>query len=326
MKTNLKFGIATIILLSFLHWQCKDEDVFFPYGDDAIGFNFDWKNNTFDDLKTEEYTFEFDPHLYFEYTFPDFSRLTFDPSIFQLDISPSECSTVKAVVRRALVKKDMVANGVGTNSNNEILESSGMFYLEIFCNGKSVNLKPGAKYQIQIPVDQSNINPEVDLFYGEETRTGINWVEADKNPNNRLNVFFSEWEVDSFGLKTGITCFPERLKWVNCDYFLKFDSIDLTEACLIVSTNPGNDTITFNAYCVFKDYNAVLRPCCVKNSEKICFSALPIGQNVIYILVGKGKVDYYLGYVEKKVEKDEMTQIHCQKKTLQEVKDFISML
>jgi len=290
-------GVCVIFAIS-----CNDINDFIEDKIPAnIKFNYFEAQLKLKELNNSVTEMEFDASKAYIHTFSDYSRISFSANSFVLNDNPIGSKIIKVTVRKVLNKKQMLANGVSTNSNNEILESAGMFYTQAFYEGKELDLAPGAKYSIQIPTSVS-VSPKMEMFYGEVTEKGINWQEADNDPNTQNNVKKSEWRSDSNRYILGLQCFPERLKWVNCDFFKKFEGVKLTEPCLEADIVPNGDTITLVSFCVFKNLNIVISPCCEK-ANNICFASLPIGEDVIYILIGKGKHDYYFGHIDKRSRK-----------------------
>ncbi|MEO6188984.1 MAG: hypothetical protein ABIO44_00065 [Saprospiraceae bacterium] len=320
---NISKIISTIIILSGF-WSCRDiNDIIIT--SNIIDINYLNTSTKLKDLNTTASTFEFDASKGKVYTFSDNSRITFEPNSFVLNGSLIGSKIVKVVVKKILHKNEMLANGTTTNSDDKILESAGMFYIQAFYGDKELELASGSKYKIQIPTNKTT-SSKMEMFYGKETDFGVNWTEADDNSNVQNNVFRSEWKVDSLqGYAIGIQCFPERLHWVNCDYFIENPSINSTKPCLEPDIAPNGDVIDITAYCVFKHLNIVLSPCCSMD-KAICFHPLPVGEEVIYILIGKGKTNYYLGHFDKKIEIDEITKIKCEVTTLDEIKTYLAKL
>ena len=107
------------------------------------------------------------------------------------------------------------------------------------CNGMPLELAPTSEYSLRIAT-KNQIPDEMEMFYGEETETGINWIESDNDPNTQNNVNQSEWVRDSNSRFTiGMECFPKKLGWVNCDYFTKDNTQEKTNPCLIATTPPN---------------------------------------------------------------------------------------
>jgi len=325
---KLKLLLGTFLLFLILFFSissCSDIDEFIQReSNNVLITDRDKILNSFGELKVHKASFEFYNHHGTTFYFSDGSFISFKANSFVLNGIPAGEKIIKVVVERALNKREMIENSVGTNSANEVLISAGMFNVKAFIESKPVELAKGMDYQIRL-VYEKPISPTMELFYGEETISGINWVEADGNPNVQNNVFKVRWE-DSSRAYLGIECFPKRLNWINCDYFAKFQSLEKTKPCINPIFPMRGDSITIQTFCVFKSSNAVISPCCNGNGEEICFGPLPVGEEVIYIVLGKGKQDYYLGFVEKKIITNDKFQINLEVKTLQEVKEFLSKL
>ncbi|MBK6545041.1 MAG: hypothetical protein IPO78_00890 [Saprospiraceae bacterium] len=329
MKTNSLLKITSVFILHFmlLFQACSDVDTFTPYNDETT-FQFDRNQaiSDFKDLKSTHTVFSFYAGYGHIHNFPDDSQIEFYPNSFTLNGNPIGNKLITIEIDFILNKKEMVENLVGTNSGNQILVSGGMVNVLAHCNGMPLELAPTSEYSLRIAT-KNQIPDEMEMFYGEETETGINWIESDNDPNTQNNVNQSEWVRDSNSRFTiGMECFPKKLGWVNCDYFTKDNTQEKTNPCLIATTPPNGDSINLTAVCVFKNLNVMLNPCCTTDKDKICFGPLPINEAVYYIIIGKGKQNYYLGYVEKTILKDDVVSINLEVKTLQEIKDFLSTL
>ena len=80
---------------------------------------------------------------------------------------------VQLEIKTALNAADIIKNGLSTMSNDALLQTAGMFYINGFVDGKAVSL---AK-DISVSVPAENINPDMELFDGVEDTSGrINWV------------------------------------------------------------------------------------------------------------------------------------------------------
>ncbi|MGB3198760.1 MAG: hypothetical protein WBB17_13620 [Saprospiraceae bacterium] len=330
MSTTIKRYLFILISIISLN-SCEDQITFIPDAKSALQyFGADYRS-TFKDLNNSIYEFEFDPIKDAGLTFPDESNIMFQANSFQYEDGNKNltCQKVKARITFIRTQKEMVANQIGTNATeNRSLVSGGMVDVHIYCGDKELMLIPGKNYTLRLTLDQANFKDEFEMFYGVEKEFGTVWEEADNDPNVQNNIQRSEWRSpNTGGVFEGIICFPEKLKWVNCDYFTKFKDLDKTEPCIKATIANVGDTIKLISYCVFKNLNIVIAPCCnPAGTEEVCFGPIPIGEDVEYIIVGKGKVDYYLGHVRKLVEKNEHTSIQVNKSTLDEIKMYISTL
>lgn len=280
--------------------------------------------NSFNELKANSAIFEFSNDKGFTYYFNDGSFISFKPNSFVLNGNQLGSKTLKVVVERVLNKKEMLENSVGTNSGDEVLISAGMFNVRAFYENKALELANGMDYQIRL-VYEKPFSSSMELFYGEEKSSGLNWVEADGNPNVQNNVSKVRWE-DSSRVYIGIECFPKRLNWVNFDYFAKFTTIERAEPCIQPIFPNRGDSIILQVFCVFKSLNSVITPCCSGSGIEVCFGPLPVGEEVRYIVIGKGKHDYYLGSDEKTIISNDKFVINTEVKSLQEIKEFLSKL
>ena len=279
------------------------------------------------DLKNSHFTFQIDADTGGEFYLPDVSKLTFYPGSFLQNGARITNKKVTVELDYVRSKKEMVENLLGTSSNGKIIETGGMVNVQVYCDGKPVSLDPAKCYQLNMVVAGGNIPNEMDMFYGEETDAGINWVEADGDPSVQNNITVTEWARDSVSrFVIGMECFPKKFGWVNCDFFCKSNNKALTNPCLIGIGPTNGDSIFVQGFAVFKNLNVIINPCCSTNPEEMCFGPLPVDAEVYYILIGKGKLGYYLGYVEKKVIVDDKVVIHMELKTLQEIKDFLATL
>ncbi len=330
MKTsrlNLLFFFFLLAGSLFLT-SCENEDNFIPY-EKSQSFNYSRTKaiTALKDLPSEPFRFEIFSDWGGPFFFPDESVIEFKAGSFLLNGVPVSNKFVQVEVTLVRNKSQVVGNLLSTSSGDKLIESGGMVNVRAFCDGKELTLDPDKGYTLKLSVPGGNFNPAMELFYGEETDTGINWSEADNDPKTQNNIFLSEWTRDSSGRQViGMECFPKKFGWVNCDFFSKLNDKPLTNPCFIPHGPSNGDTVDLQAFAVFKNYLMIIQPCCVENKDEICFGPLPIGEPVYYLIIGKGKQDYYLGYVEKNVESDEKVVINLSVKTLQEVKDFLANL
>lgn len=197
MKNLFKLT-ALIVLTSFLLNSCKKED-----------------DNTGNTVQTKTETESLEE--LFSKTKPTASSFTLDVSISNtlngkegvtlvipansiVDASGNPISgTVDAKLTEYRSIGAMASSGVTTISGNSILESAGMFNLEVSQNGNEVFLKSGSAMNVRI--DQADF-PQNDfmVFAGDEnqdtlTRDEVNWVVADSVPlkprEDNTSVFFN---------------------------------------------------------------------------------------------------------------------------------------
>jgi hypothetical protein len=82
-------------------------------------------------------------------------------------------SNIQLEIKTALTPYDIMQNGLSTMSNNDMLQTAGMFYINGFSDGKQVLLQK----EIAVSVPAKEINPAMQLFDGVQDSSGrINWV------------------------------------------------------------------------------------------------------------------------------------------------------
>jgi len=85
----------------------------------------------------------------------------------------SDNTEIDLLVQSALSAEDILYAGLSTTSNGDALETSGMFYVDAFDNGKRINLVKDL--QVDVPTEKKVEGMQ--LYAGEKTKDGdINWV------------------------------------------------------------------------------------------------------------------------------------------------------
>lgn len=91
-------------------------------------------------------------------------------------------------------KSGMILNNIHTMSNQEILESAGMFDVKAFQNKMELDKKLNNPILLIVPTDSTK-NPNMEFFYGEhDTLHNFNWsLSNNANPFNPNFIFNSNW-------------------------------------------------------------------------------------------------------------------------------------
>ena len=85
----------------------------------------------------------------------------------------SDAATIQLEIKTALNAHDIIQNGLSTMSNDAMLQTAGMFYINGTADGKTVELVK----QVSVSVPATTINPGMQLFDGIAGADGhINWV------------------------------------------------------------------------------------------------------------------------------------------------------
>jgi len=326
MKTYSNY-LLVFLLISLL--SCKNIDDFEPFKSNSMAYSSQVVSGHLDPINNTSYQFEIDPAIDSKLIFPDGSLIIFYANTLTDGSGHLACSKVKVKVNLIRTKSEMIVNGISTNAiQDRILISGGMVNIIATCNGKELKLVDGKKCNLKLKLDSKKWNPNFEMFYGERAANNdIYWSEADNNPNQVGNVNKSEWDIDSNRSVFGIECFPEKLGWVNCDYFLKLSGADLAKVCIEIVTIPANDQIFIMPICVLDDLNIASFPCCIDAEQKqVCFNNLPKGKKAKYVVVGKGNSDFYFGILESSIVDTKIHEVRLEKKSIDEIKELLAKL
>lgn len=78
--------------------------------------------------------------------------------------------------QEALKPEQIMLAGLSTTSNNQVLETAGMFQISAYQEDKPLNINPAKKIMIKVPTDELKANMK--LFKGVKNEAGsINWVD-----------------------------------------------------------------------------------------------------------------------------------------------------
>lgn len=89
-------------------------------------------------------------------------------------------------IKEALTAADIMKAGLSTMSNDRLLETGGMFYINAHEGKNNLSIDPEKPLNVNVPVN--NAKPDMMLFKGERQENGnINWVEP-KPMKRRLST------------------------------------------------------------------------------------------------------------------------------------------
>lgn len=276
---QVKWLFYTGLLLMFVGCA-KNVDVFIPY--DTTNPVIGDINTFFNLIQPEAYQTDWNPVETGLLITPGGTRFEIRANSFQFaDGSAILDTTISIEVREILTKGDMVKNQTPTITNGRLLNSAGAFHVRATQNGEELIIAPDLSIKIQIP----NANPidEMELFYGEEVEgLGVNWIEADNNPDEWANVQISEWETADGNLGFGYEMNVTQLNWINCDAYVNV-ATSLMETCIeLPEIYTNTNTIV---YIVFSDLNGIMPMIGNPSSKRFCQGNLPEGNEVTYIVV-----------------------------------------
>jgi hypothetical protein len=171
---------AILIISSLLVFSCKEDGKDIENNPFNPLENLDKKESQFFDLDTislKQITGKYGTKIYYDRTF--------------FDVGKTDQITLE--LKEFYELRDLVTNNIRTITNeNELLESSGVIYLDFKKNGASINLKDSASIKVRFPKELSNQDK---LFIGEIDSVGqTSWSELEAKVS--FMKFNQKWQID----------------------------------------------------------------------------------------------------------------------------------
>ncbi|MFA9212890.1 MAG: OmpA family protein [Candidatus Methylacidiphilales bacterium] len=219
---------------------------------------------------------------------------------------------------------DMLLSNLQTMSNDNLLETSGMFSINAFSRGKKAYLKSGMNYQFEIPTKNSDKN--VKVFYGDTSKRNINWIQDTLNikPQPQLD----DLTVNLFGRDSTMYDYSDRidyriynqfkganLGWINCDRFVNVKN----KTNLKVNIKDS----TIKLFLVFTKINSVMY---ASYFDRTVFSNLPVGYQVTLLGILETNEGYVFGKKNFTIEKNMEVDLTIDNYSKEEFDSFISKL
>lgn len=210
--------------------------------------------------------------------------------------------------------EELVLNNINTiTSQGELLESSGVIYLDFLADGKSLNLKKDERIGILFPenrLDGNNIyNGAIDTlnrFAWSEEETYVGVMEYDRFygidllkiiPRDSLEFYYQDIipetvpgqvESDFFNITGSI--FLNRFKWINIDVLTSPDRL-IDFELLPTDNNLENLSVYFhysNLNSFVSDYRTI---------DNLKFKDIPIKNQTSLMVIGKANEKIYAATV-----------------------------
>ncbi|WP_445716690.1 hypothetical protein [Flavobacterium sp.] len=190
-----------ILLLSITIFSCQKEKTSLPIEENSISISSQLKT---DKLQTYEFVLKNDTLI----SGKEGTKIWITTDLFENYTN----GKITFELKEFYSKEDMILNGLSTVTNkNELLESSGMFYINFKEGGKQLRIKKGKSYEVTIPnkpLADSNIyyNDNDSIFRWDLAKTDIKVLFPDilRNCAFRISVgkdnaggFFKETTLDS---------------------------------------------------------------------------------------------------------------------------------
>lgn len=243
--------------------------------------------------------------------FPDNIRIEIAANSFMLN---GTITTGKATAEFFLLKSkgDFIRFRKPTTSNGYLLESGGAFNLHISKNGQPVSLVPGKA--LRVTYRDAAPNNLMVGFTANAPLTGsgavdFNWVRADS--------------VIVRAVQTGYEIYTNKLNWINCDYF-KDTAEQKTRIAIILPVAFTNSNTS--SFIVYKNTKAVMQMGADALNRIWRKDKVPVNKQVIYVTITKRGSDYFLGTKEATISINQNVEMRPEKKSLQEIKNFLDAL
>lgn len=102
------------------------------------------------------------------------TKITVNANSFVTETGKPVKGDIKIQLKEYYKTSDMLLANLTTTSNDEILETGGMIYIEAFNNGEKCELKKGATIEIAFPTKDKK--DDMELFTGNWTSDELNWT------------------------------------------------------------------------------------------------------------------------------------------------------
>ncbi len=322
VSTNKYFSMnlyLSVVIIAVLFVSCNKEpsDEFYvdpnnPVNDTA------WRDNVLPDAPVNKIfqlftpstqTDSFDVQRKHKLLFNDYLQITFPGNSLEGEGGEKITGVAKIKIDYLETKGDLIRFRRSTTSGDKLLESGGVFNIEVTQNGQQ--LKIAANNFIMIRYRSANPDPNMGVFYGDTTASNIdnfNWLPAS---DSKVNI----WSDSGYQL------FPKRFNWINCDKF-----VNTTNSTTVFATLPVNFTNNNTAvYVVFRDMFSVVRMYPDVDNRLFYFNNLPLS-NVTIVSISKIGDNLYLGTKQTTVTENLIVKLSPEKKTEKEITDYINSL
>lgn len=324
MKTKIILFHLALATLMFTSCQ-KDTDLFIP-NTTSVGLDTNWVAAVTDLspvsevkklLRKENFVDSVDVTA--GGTFQTSEGLTVTVLPGSLQLKNGQMATGKIYVETKLVMQrgDMVRLDKPTTSFGRILVSGGEIFVRIRKENEELHLAPGKTIYIKYNDSPSSL---MKLFYGDESDPQrFNWIQTTTNTLAAIAVTSQGYEIVT-----------DRLRWINCDYFLA----DTTGVRVNVMANLPADYTNANTsvYLVFKDIKSVAGMYGDATSKRFLSTKVPSGKAAIVVsITKKGTNSYYLGHEtittgQTSLNGNQIVPLKPQPTSLSDIKSYLSTL
>ncbi|RFS13774.1 hypothetical protein [Emticicia sp. C21] len=209
--------------------------------------------------------------------------------------------------------KDMILHQMPTVSRGRLLTTAGEVLIKAYKDGKELSINRLNSTTINVPAKSGRIDGFMELFYGEEAKSGVvDWVPADTSRNGTENGGGT-----IFGEKDMYTIFPSRIGWINCDKFYAFT--EAKTAITFTSESPAIEKILIFLY--FPDLQSVMQVYGGVSGQ------VPVGRNVKIVAYAVTEEEqYYSFFLEAAVQDKQKVEIKLNPTTKEALIKYLDTL
>lgn len=194
----------------------------------------------------------------------------------------STCNDLTLEVTEILNKRDIVARGLHTvGDNNMLFESGGMVRVNATCNGRQLALLTDRTIKVLLP----NANPQPGYFvFAQAPNPTEPWQ------NSQQEVFEAEWHIAGGEIRNGYEVLVKKMGWSACG-----KTITDPQSGLCIELPAGFADQNTLAYIVFKNQSVVVPLQYSLSGSQFCFPNVPEGFQVQLVAMSKLGGQYWLG-------------------------------
>lgn len=210
------------------------------------------------------------------------TTVVFPENAFYTDCSLASCQELTVQLWEYYQISEIIEAGLTTTSNGKILETGGMIYIRVLCNGKEIKLRKEKKVKIIMPTEY---NKKFEVFNGNIRQEIVNWKIDEKEKVENLETEgggdFEEgyWTEEERIL--GSIMESSSLGWINLDLFYENENIQ----DLFVQVEKITEKTT--VLMVFHDMKSILPGGFFNPLKAVKFGGIPRGKEVTIIAFHK---------------------------------------
>jgi hypothetical protein len=222
---------------------------------------------------------------------------------------------------------EMVQHRMETLSDGKLLESGGQLFVRVSQNNQELSLVSNQAVTINYTIPSSP-NGTMQIFNGTEGNNGrVNWV---LNRDSTVNNVAVRRDSFSNNFLYGLT--SNRLRWINCDYFIS-DTANLVKYYVQMADSFTN--VNTGVFTVFRNLNAMMALQGDSTTRKFGvpngYRGVSAGSAVKLVSISRVGIDssnyrYYLGTSDVNIAGNVTYPLNPVRKTLAEIKTFLNTL